>query len=88
MEYDDGIVKSYSLQKLNFVNVKRHTAILNDYYNSVFKIARPRQPPGQFNRPENIRLRTPWKFEISLFFEYKYDSDVHNIYIYIYIHIY
>ena len=60
---------------MNFLKCVQGTVINTDY-KSVLEVCEPRVEGKLYIRPKFKRVRTPWRLSISLFKDYKPDSDV------------
>ena len=66
---------SISLNEANIAKTNFNNSVINDHYQYMMGHCLPRTESGKFIREVPKRLRTPWSIPISLFKDYKFDSD-------------
>lgn len=76
MDFGDGDVRDFKLDRINYVDSKLNVDIMTHDYKINLMDCVPRPERLTYQKPQFKRVRTPWTIPISIFKDYKYDTEV------------
>lgn len=72
-----GILKDIVIQRLNIMDIDRFDVLKHKSFDFAME-CRPRPDPKIWKPKKKLMRRNPWKFETSVFKDWKFDNEVMN----------